>query len=55
LEVLVLFELTILLDVDPEANFIASDSVTKSLEERIQDTIYDVDDVKIIEIDAKEK
>ena len=55
LEVLVLFELTMLLDVDPEANFIASDSITKSLEERIQDTIYDLDDVKIIEIDAKEK
>ena len=50
-----LFELTMLLDVDPEANFIASDSITKSLEERIQDNIYDLDDVKIIEIDAKEK
>ena len=50
-----LFELTMLLDVDPEANFIASDSIKKSLKERIQDTIYDLDDVKIIEIDAKEK
>jgi|TARA_B100001939_G_scaffold342576_1_gene353904 hypothetical protein len=55
LEVPVLFEVTMLLDVDPDANFIASDSVKKSLEEIIQDTIYDLDDVKILEIDAKEK
>jgi len=44
-----------LLELDPDANFIASDSIKKSLEEIIQDTIYDLDDVKIIEIDAKEK
>ena len=50
-----LFEVTMLLELDPEANFIASDSVKKSLEEIIQDIIYDVDDVKILEIDAKEK
>ena len=50
-----LFVVTMLLDVDPDANFIASDSVKKSLEEIIQDTIYDLDDVKILEIDAKEK
>lgn len=55
LEVPVLFEITMLLDVEPEANFIASDSLKKSLEEIIRDTIYDLDDVKIIEIDAKEK
>lgn len=55
LEVPVLFEVTILLELDPEANFIASDSTKTSLEERIQDIIYDVDDVKILEIDAKEK
>jgi len=51
----VLFEITMLLDVEPEANFIASDSLKKSLEEIIRDTIYDLDDVKIIEIHAKEK
>lgn len=50
-----LFEITMLLDVEPEANFIASDSLKTSLEEIIRDTIYDLDDVKIIEIDAKEK
>ena len=50
-----LFEVTMLLELDPDANFIASDSIKKSLEEIIQDTIYDLDDVKIIEIDAKEK
>lgn len=55
LEVPVLFEITMLLDVEPEANFIASDSLKTSLEEIIRDTIYDLDDVKIIEIDAKEK
>ena len=55
LEVPVLFEITMLLDVEPEANFIASDSLKKSLEEIIRDTIYDLDDVKIIEIHAKEK
>jgi len=55
LEVPVLFEVTMLLELDPDANFIASDSIKKSLEEIIQDTIYDLDDVKIIEIDAKEK
>ena len=49
------YEIMLNIQVDPEANFIASDSVTKSLEERIQDIIYDLDDVKIIEIDAKEK
>lgn len=50
-----LFEVTMLLELDPEANFIASDSTKTSLEEIIQDIIYDVDDVKILEIDAKEK
>lgn len=55
MEVLVLFELTMLLDVDPEANFIASDSMEKSLEEVLQDTIYDLDDLEIVEIEVKEK
>jgi hypothetical protein len=55
LEVPVLFEVTMLLELDPDANFIASDSTKTSLEEIIRDTIYDLDDVKIIEIDAKEK
>lgn len=50
-----LFELTMLLDVDPEANFIASDSMEKSLEEVLQDTIYDLDDLEIVEIEVKEK
>ena len=50
-----LFEVTMLLELDPDANFIASDSTKTSLEEIIRDTIYDLDDVKNIEIDAKEK
>lgn len=50
-----LFEVTILVDLDPDANFIASDSLEKSLEDILQDTIYDLDDVKILEIEVKEK
>jgi len=51
----VLFEVTILIELDPEANFIASDSMERSLEEVLQDTIYDIDDVEIKEIEVKEK
>ena len=50
-----LFEVTMLIELDPEANFIASDSVERSLEEVLQDTIYDIDDVEIKEIEVKEK
>ena len=50
-----LFEVTMLIDLDLEANFIASDSVKTSLEELIQDTIYDIDELELIEIEAKEK
>lgn len=50
-----LFEVTILIELDPEANFIASDSMERSLEEVLQDTIYDIDDVEIKEIEVKEK
>ena len=50
-----LFEVTMLLELDPEANFIASDSVERSLEDILQDTIYDLDDLEIKEIDVKEK
>jgi hypothetical protein len=55
LEVPVLFEVTILVDLDPDANFIASDSLEKSLEDIIQDTIYDLDDLEIVEIEVKQK
>jgi len=55
LEVPVLFEVTMLIDLDLEANFIASDSVKTSLEELLQDTIYDIDELKLKEIEAKEK
>jgi len=51
----VLFEITMLIELDPEANFIASDSIEKSLEEVLQDTIYDLDDLEIVEIEVKEK
>jgi hypothetical protein len=55
LEVPVLFEVTILVDLDPDANFIASDSLEKSLEDILQDTIYDLDDLELVEIEVKEK
>jgi len=51
----VLFEVTMLIKLDPDANFIASDSMERSLEEVLQDTIYDIDDVEIKEIEVKEK
>jgi hypothetical protein len=44
-----------LIELDPDANFIASDSMEVSLEEVLQDTIYDIDDVEIKEIEVKEK
>ena len=50
-----LFEVTMLIELDPEANFIASDSIERSLEEILQDTIYDVDDLEVLEIEVKEK
>ncbi len=50
-----LLEVTMLIELDPEANFIASDSVERSLEDILQDTIYDLDDLEIKEIDVKEK
>ena len=50
-----LFEITMLIELDPEANFIASDSISRSLEEILQDTIYDVDDLEVVEIEVKEK
>ena len=50
-----LFEVTMLIELDPEANFIASDSIEMSLEEILQDTIYDIDDIEIVEIEVKDK
>jgi len=51
----VLFEVTMLIELDPEANFIASDSIERSLEEILQDTIYDIDDIEVVEIEVKDK
>ena len=50
-----LFEITMLIELDPEANFIASDSIERSLEEILQDTIYDIDDIEVVEIEVKDK
>tara|TARA_R100001510_G_C7651762_1_gene209507 strand:+ start:274 stop:435 length:162 start_codon:yes stop_codon:yes gene_type:complete len=52
-----LYEVTILIEVDPDANFIASDNdgVKNGLEESLSDTIYDIDDIKILEMEVKKK
>ena len=50
-----LFEVTMLIELDPEANFIASDSIERSLEEILQDTIYDIDDIEVVEIEVNDK
>ena len=52
-----LFEIAMLLKLDPDANFIASDKngAAIGLEQVVSDTIYDIDDVEIIEIEVKEK
>ena len=50
-----LFEVTMLIELDPEANFIASDSIERSLEEILQDIIYDIDDIEVVEIEVKDK
>ena len=57
MEIPVLFEITMLLDLDPDANFIAADKdgAKIGLEQVVSDAVYDIDDVGIIEIDVKEK
>jgi len=53
----VLFEITMLLDLDSDANFIAADKdgAKIGLEQAVSYAVYDIDDVEIIEIDVKEK
>lgn len=50
------FEVTILLDVDKDANFLGSDSdfFREDLEMLISDIFYDIDDIKITEVTAQE-
>ena len=52
-----LFEITMLLKLDPDANFIASDKdgAAIGLEQVVSDTIDDIDDVEIVEIDVMEE
>jgi len=52
----VVFEVNLLLKLDPDANFIGSDpgGAAAGLKEVLKDTIYDLDDVKILEIDVEE-
>jgi hypothetical protein len=53
LEVPVLFEVTMLVRLDPKANYIASDSVELSLGDIIQDILYDLDDIEVVEVEVK--
>tara|TARA_R110000803_G_C11983555_1_gene321038 strand:- start:85 stop:261 length:177 start_codon:yes stop_codon:yes gene_type:complete len=57
LEVLVLFEVNMLVKLDPTANFIGSDKdgASLGLQEVLYDTIYDIDDIKILDMEIKEK
>tara|TARA_X000001388_G_scaffold29119_1_gene20638 strand:- start:376 stop:549 length:174 start_codon:yes stop_codon:yes gene_type:complete len=57
LEIPVLFEITMLVNLDPDANFIASDKdgAKIGLEQVVSDAVYDIDDVEIVEIYVKEK
>tara|TARA_R100001086_G_scaffold185638_1_gene103971 strand:- start:192 stop:365 length:174 start_codon:yes stop_codon:yes gene_type:complete len=57
LEIPVLFEITMLVNLDPDANFIAADKdgAKIGLEQVVLDAVYDIDDVEIVEIDVKEK
>jgi|TARA_R100000005_G_C4830790_1_gene107278 hypothetical protein len=57
LEIPVLFEITMLVNLDPDANFIAADKdgAKIGLEQVVSDAVYDIDDVEIVEIDVKEK
>ena len=52
-----LFEVNLVVKLDPSANFIAADTngAESGLEGALVDALYDLDDVKVIEIDVKEK
>lgn len=50
------FEITLLLYVDPDANFLGSDKdfYSEDLEDHMRAVIYDVDDVLVEEVSVKE-
>jgi len=48
------FEIHMILEVDPDANFLETfGDNTEVLSELIQDSIYDIDDIKILECEVK--
>jgi len=48
------FDIHIVLQVDPDANFLETfGDNTEVISELIQDSIYDIDDVKILECEVK--
>lgn len=50
------FEITLLLYVDPDANFLGSDRdfYSEDLEDHMRGAIYDIDDVILEEVSIKE-
>lgn len=52
-----LFEVNLVVKLDPSANFIAADTrgAESGLEDALVDALYELDDLKVLEIDVKEK
>jgi hypothetical protein len=48
------FEVTVLVEVDEAANFleVVEDSMTEVVQEKISDSLYDIDDMDITEVDV---
>tara|TARA_R100001129_G_C5297819_1_gene241632 strand:+ start:59 stop:238 length:180 start_codon:yes stop_codon:yes gene_type:complete len=51
------FEVTLTLNVDPEANFIevGEEGICSGLKEVFMSFLYDIDDTQLVEINVKEK
>ena len=51
-----ILEVSLIIKLDPEANFIGSDKdgAVLGLEEVLTDTLYDIDDITVLEIEVKQ-
>ena len=51
-----IFEVHLVVSLDPGANFIAADAngAESGLEDALLDALYELDDLKVLEIDVKE-
>lgn len=52
-----IFEVNLVVKLDPDANFIAADThgAESGLEDALIDALYELDDLKVLEIEVKEK